>query len=98
MIIHVLQAKCYDRQSIFFSPVTQDRSLLSSHHVKVSSKAEAESEHDDFALAKKKKKTEKTLEKSCRALFFFMSLSLIVKFHITEVFCLTLWNETMVGA
>lgn len=34
----------------YFSPVTQDSSLLSSRHVKVSSKAEAENEHDDFAL------------------------------------------------
>lgn len=29
---------------------------------------------------------------------FFMGLSLVIKFHINEVFCLTLLNETMGGA
>lgn len=47
--IHVLRTKCYDRQH-----VAGDRSLLSSQHVvKVSSKAEADSEHDVFAFGKK---------------------------------------------
>lgn len=84
MEIHVLQAKCYDKQSIFF-PLSQDRSLLSSHHIKVSNKAEAESEHDDFVLVKKKKRQKKPLKNpAVLCSFFFMGLSLVIKFYITE--------------
>ncbi len=78
-----------------FSLVTQDRSQLSSRHVKVSGEAEAGSEHDDIALTND---SEKTLEKSCRARVFFMGLSLVIKFHITEVFCSTLLIEMTLGA
>lgn len=64
----------------------------------MSGKAEAESEHDDFELKKKKIGKKKPLENPAVLYSFFMGLSLVIKFHITGVFCLTLLNETTVGA
>ena len=54
-----------------FLPLTQDRSLLSSHPVKVSGKAEAESEHDDFEFRKKKRKKNPWKILPCSILFFY---------------------------
>lgn len=92
--IHVLRTKCYDRQH-----VARDRSLLSSQHVvKVSSKAEADSEHDVFAFGKKKKLLLSLYALVFFFFFFFTGLSPVIKFHITEVFRLTLLNETTIRA
>lgn len=52
MEIHAPSAKYCDRQSILLPLVTLDMAEPSSHHVKVSIKAELENKQEDFILVR----------------------------------------------